>query len=380
MALARSSAQAGPNAGLFAWWLGELRELLPPRWRERTPRRASLLLQLERPFLRVLEQRGRRLEPLGSLTLPEADGKAGATQQAPAVEPRLRRALDRNPDAIVLVLGEQDALTCIDLLPASAENDLAKIMAHKIDLLTPWSADQGYAAQKVLGRRRDGTLEVLVAAAARANLDRIMGQLAAVGVKPASVDVALEKEPGRTAGVDLLHASAPEPGRRGRTRWMLAILLLAVLAGAGWVGWQAYQRQARLAVQASTAAGLEQSLADLPELRTRIDALRVQANFLANDRRSRPSPLLVLEALSRLLPDNVWLTDVTLDGRDLAFSGMAEDASMLVPLVEQAPEFEQARFHAPSTRMTVRNADGTEREVERFAIRAVVDPMPEPAP
>ena len=88
---------------------------------------------------------------------------------------------------------------------------------------------------------------------------------------------------------------------------------------------------------------------------------------------------MVLKSLSRLLPDNVWLTDVTLEGRELAFSGMAEDASILIPLVERAPEFEQARFHAPSTRMTVRGPDGGEREVERFALRAVVDPTADPA-
>ncbi len=379
MALARS-AQPGPSGGLLAWWLGELRELLPPRWRQSAPRRQSLLLQLERPFLRVHERRGRRLEPLGSLMLPEIDGSDAKGERVPVVEPRLRKALDRNPDSIVLVLGEQDALTYVDLLPASAEGDLAKIMAHKLDLLTPWSAEHGYAAQKVMGRRRDGMLEVLVAAAGRDSLDGILSQLAAVGVKPARVDIAIDKEPGRTAGVDLLRSSTPEPTRRGRRALLVTVLLVLAVGGAGWVGWQVYQRQARLSAQAVVTSDLERQLADLPELRNRIEALRVQANFLANDRRSRPSPLTVLETLSRLLPDNVWLSEVTLDGNELAFSGMAEDASVLIPLVEKAPEFEQARFHAPSTRMTVRNIDGSEREVERFAIRAVVVPAAAPVP
>ena len=322
MALARS-AQPSPSGGLLAWWLGELREVLPSRWRQPTRRRQTLVLQLERPFLRVHERRGRRLEPVGSLLLPETDGES-----LPVVEPRLRRTLDRNQDAIVLVLGEQDALTCVDLLPASAEGDLAKIMAHKIDLLTPWSAELGYAAQKIMARRRDGMLEVLVAAAARADLDRVLHQLAAVGVKPASVDVAIDKEPGRSAGLDLLHGTTPEPRRRGRVVLAVSLLLVLALAGAGLAGWQIYQRQTRLAEQAVLTAELEQRLADMPELRTRIDALRTQAGFMADDRRGHPSPLMVLESLSRLLPDNVWLTDVTLEGRELAFSGMAEDASI----------------------------------------------------
>jgi hypothetical protein len=82
--------------------------------------------------------------------------------------------------------------------------------------------------------------------------------------------------------------------------------------------------------------------------------------------------------LSRLLPDTVWLTETTLDGNELSISGLAEDASALVPLVEAAPEFEQVRFQAPSTRVTVGSGGGADRQVERFALRAVIDPSVEP--
>ena len=119
---------------------------------------------------------------------------------------------------------------------------------------------------------------------------------------------------------------------------------------------------------------MEERLADLPELSSRIDTLRAQARFLADDRSKRASPLLVLEVLSRLLPDAVWLTEATLDGNELSIGGLAEDASSLVPLVEAAAEFEQVRFLAPSTRIAVPGSDGTERQVERFALRAIVNP------
>jgi general secretion pathway protein L len=384
MALARS-AQPEPAADgdPLAWWLGELRELLPRRWRERGPRRPTLVLQLERPFVRVYERRGRRLESLGSLVLPEAmgpgDAMPGGGGALPRAEERLRRALDRHKEATVLLLGEQDALTCVDLLPASAEGELARIMAHKLDLLTPWSAEQGYAAQKVVGRRRDGTLEVLLAAAPKAELDRLLLQLAALGVIPASVDVALDQDPLRAAGIDLLRGGTPERRGRGLLAFLLALSLAGVAAGVGWAGWEIYQRQERADAQDRLVAEAEQRLADVPELRRRLKAMQAQARFLADDRRSRPSPLLVLEALSRLLPDTVWLTEITLEDRELVMAGMAEDASTLIPLVEGAPEFEQVRFRAPSTRVTARGVDGGEREVERFALRAVVVPTAEPS-
>ncbi len=373
MALARSG-QPEPEGGFLTWWLGELRGLLPRRWREAGPRRHGLLLQLERPFARVYERRGRRLESVGSLVV----SNDGTETAPPQLDSRLRRALTRHQDATLLVLGENDALTCTDLLPAAAEGDLARIMSHKLDLLTPWSAEHGYTAHKVLGRRRDGMLEVLVAAASRPRLDELLRDLAALGVRPSAVDVALAGDGQRTAGLDLLRSIAPE--RRGPRLLAIlcATLLLAVAGLVGLLGWQIYQRQHLIAEQTQLAEALEQRLADLPELRARTDALRAQARFLADDRSSRPSPLLVLEVLSRLLPDTVWLTETTLDGNELSISGLAEDASALVPLVEAAPEFEQVRFQAPSTRVTVSSGGGADRQVERFALRAVIDPSVEP--
>ena len=350
--------------------------MLPRRWREAAPRRHNLLLQVERPFVRVYERRGRRLESVGSLVL--ADASPGTP--TPPVESRLRQALSRHRNATVLVLGEDDALTLVDLLPGAAEADIARIMAHKLDVLTPWSAEQCYTAQKVLGRRRDGMLEILVAAAARARVDELLRQLAAADVTPVAVDVALDAEAQRSAGVDLLRGPSPE--RRGRTLLvaLLTLVVAAVAAGAGWAGWQIYQRQRLIGEQNRLTGELEQRLGDMPALRGRIDALRAQADFFAADRRGRPSPLVVLEALSRLLPDTVWLTEVTLDGTELSIAGMAEDSSALIPLVEAAPEFAQVRFLAPSTKVAVRGAGGTEREVERFSLRAVVEPATGTAP
>ena len=237
MALARSG-QTEAEAGFFDWWLGELRGLLPRSWREAGPRRYHLVLRLERPFVRVYERRGRRLESVGSLILPEASPGTAPVE----IEARLRRVINRHKDSTLLVLGDDDALTCSDLLPAAAEGDLGRIMSHKLDLLTPWSAEQSYVAHKVLGRRRDGMLDVLVAAASRPRLDDLLRDLASLGVRPAAVDVALPGSGEPTAGVDLLRTSTPER-RGGIARLLLAVGVLLLCAALGVIGWQIQQRR-----------------------------------------------------------------------------------------------------------------------------------------
>ena len=275
----------------------------------------------------------------------------------------------------MLVLGPEDGLVCTDLLPASAESELARIVPHKLDLLTPWPADRVHAAYRVAARRPDGMLELLIGAAPRATIDELTRRLATIGIVPTAVDVAREED-GKPAELDLLHGSAPPR----RSRWLpvlLGVLLAAVLGTTLAVGIEAWQRHQALAAQQQLIGQIEQRLADLPSLRERLNALQIEAGFLANERRARPSPLMVLEVLSRLLPDTVWLSEIKLDDRELVLAGMAEDSSALVPLIERAPEFARVRFQTPSMRVQVRTSDGGVRELERFAISAEVDPSAE---
>ena len=101
---------------------------------------------------------------------------------------------------MVLVFGEQDALTYNACARVGGRRH-AKIMAHKLDLFTPWSARAAVHLAEGLARRRDGMLEVLVTAAARAGLVELLQQRAAVGVGAAKAgDVALDAEGERTGG------------------------------------------------------------------------------------------------------------------------------------------------------------------------------------
>jgi hypothetical protein len=56
----------------------------------------------------------------------------------------------------------------------------------------------------------------------------------------------------------------------------------------------------------------------------------------------------VLEVLSRILPDSVWLESVALEGRELTVSGYAEDAAEVVPTVESSAHFSGVEFGRPA--------------------------------
>jgi general secretion pathway protein L len=85
-----------------------------------------------------------------------------------------------------------------------------------------------------------------------------------------------------------------------------------------------------------------------------------------------PAAVLMLEALSRALPDAAHLTEFRLESATLRMTGLTKDAPSLIAPLEQSGQLADVRFSAPTTR----DADGASF---RFHIEARVQPPPAPA-
>ena len=77
-------------------------------------------------------------------------------------------------------------------------------------------------------------------------------------------------------------------------------------------------------------------------------------------------PLPVLRDLTELLPNDAWLTTVSLDPKGIELTGAASAASTLIPLLENSPRLERVEFSSPVTR-------GRDNK-EQFRIRAAWEP------
>jgi hypothetical protein len=72
-------------------------------------------------------------------------------------------------------------------------------------------------------------------------------------------------------------------------------------------------------------------------------------------------PLPVLRELTELLPNDAWLTLMSLDVKGIELTGQTNAASALIPLLENSPRFERVEFASPVTRG---------RDREQFRIQA----------
>jgi hypothetical protein len=76
-------------------------------------------------------------------------------------------------------------------------------------------------------------------------------------------------------------------------------------------------------------------------------------------------PLPVLRELTELLPNDAWLTTVSLDPKGVELTGQAAAASALISVLENSPRLERVEFSSPVTRG---------RDKEQFRIRAAWEP------
>jgi general secretion pathway protein L len=86
------------------------------------------------------------------------------------------------------------------------------------------------------------------------------------------------------------------------------------------------------------------------------------------ERRKHDAPLtvLVLETLSKILPDNTYLTELRVEGNKLRLTGITHDAPSLIGLIEQSGRFTRASFFAPTKRTS---------SADHFNIEAIIKPF-----
>jgi len=243
-------------------------------------------------------------------------------------------------------------------LPARAGEFLEGVVRSQIDRLTPWRPGDcafGWSAPKPLDANRIG---VVVAATKRAPLTPLL-EIAGDAVV---VTCARAGE----APIAILQRRAGAVARRDRWRLGLVVALslsmfcaVAALA-ADWTIGQ------RLREETDTlTADLATRRAALLRREHALDDPALQA--LDARKRATPAAVVALEALTRAIPDQAYLTQIRLKGDKLEISGVAAEAAALIKSIEQSPHFSAAVFTAPTTR----GADAK----ESFRIEAHVAPL-----
>jgi general secretion pathway protein L len=338
------------------WWAGELAFLVPEPWRLWYRRRHNrVLLRVGDTGLEAYlgSAAGSRL-----LGCWERDEETGQPAAAIAAEREAEGA------ETVLLLDAAEVLRRSIVLPLAARENLHQVVSFELDRYTPFNSSQLYYDARLGEPLADGLrVRVDFAAVPQAVLDGRLAQLAAAGIAPGRVDVALSGQRWNAAGFDLL----PEPLRPRRSglalrlTQALAVLLCLLLTGVGALPAMmddAFIEQLQEEVRRATKAAKA-----VEAMREETEQLGKAAAFVLDKKLSQAPLIALLEDLTERLPDDGWLTSMQIREKHIEMQGQAQTASALIALLEDSPYLHNTTFLAPVT------PDPNSR-MERFRIGA----------
>jgi len=333
----RQAWRASPLPAFLAWWGGELRAMLPPRWRALFGP-GEQWHGLQRDGQAWVLRRVGQSQALARWLVDD-----DATAQQVALNDALQ-AVDREDRRLALLLDPHEVLRRVVTLPLAARSHLAQVMAFEMDRQTPFTADQVHYAVRELAPGADagGQLRAELLATPRRTLDPLLARLAASGIAVDAVDLA---EGDARLGINLLPpARRPRhtsPRRRLNGVLAAACALLVVLA----LGQYLHNRRQALARMQTRVESLRADAQQVMALRQQLQDNVGAAGFLVQRRRHTATMLALLADLSRRLPGNAWLERLNIDASgQLGLQGQSAQAAGLLDALKGSPLITGAAF------------------------------------
>lgn len=342
-------------ASFFAWWLGELAGLWPKRLRPTGRRERSRLVLVLTGSRVVLQEPG----PEGEHELGHADAADG--DLTAALGAALGRSKRRGRD-VTIRLGPDGGLRRTLELPLAARGNLEQLLQFEMDRLTPFRSDQVYTAHRVANVDAAAKrLRAEVHIAPRERVDQALALARDLGLQAKRVELAGADEAG--PALDLL---PDHTGERARptTHLVRALALLTLLLVAAAVVIPLYRQQslARSLAEQVEAARIEAEKSLV--LREQLDELTQTADFVVKARRDRPMVTAIVAELTRVIPDQAHVSQLSIDEDTVQLHGLARAASGIIGQLEQSDLFDAPRFRSPVTIDPGENLERFHIEVE----------------
>lgn len=238
-------------------------------------------------------------------------------------------------------------------LPRAVRNDLRSVVSYQIARLTPFSADQVFfdVLEISSADTNQQTIEVEFVAALKTEVQPWIDQIERL------TDLTVA----RLTVTPTDHAVKPQSinlfgQQRTRNAWwlrlsrnsVLLVALLALLLMTAVV--PVFKLQSLMFERKAEIRELSVSVTDLQEKRDVLDHDLVALNYVLAQRVSHRTLSIIIEELTRLVPDEIFINSVSIEGQALAISGMGTGVVDLIELLNSSSLFKDARFTASITR------------------------------
>lgn len=378
----RGAARGLGLAGFWQWWTAQLAPVMP------TSARAALARRRMRPVLVFASDHATLWQPsveagqpvmrtAATIALSPDVNAHAAEGQAALTRGRREGGVAR----VVISLAPGDVLRKRLVVPAALEENLKQALAYDLDRHTPFKAEElDFDAVVVERHPARGTITVDLATVRKSVVEPALRHAAAWGAQV----VAVVPEPPDRAAVSRLNllpaeARTARPLLRRWQFWVPAILVFAALVAA--IALPLWHKREQVLLLAQQADEARARAAVSETLRSEVNAKVGDYNFALERKFAFPGALAVVNTVSKLLPDDTWITQFEIKSiakgkevqREIMLRGETANAGKLVQLFEESQMFAQAAQRGPTTK--IQPGPG-----EIFDLGAQLRQRPAPAP
>lgn len=328
---------SGANAAVD-WWLRELTAFMPARLRRSTGMRLIV-----------------EATPTGLLIQKDGpNGREFVTNFENGVAGSWSGHRDGTEVAMAMLrLSAQSVLSRTITLAAAAAENLHEVVGFQLDRYAPFQPGEVYLGCEIVRVDPDvETIEVAIAIAPRTEVDKLLQLAAARGIACAHVVAAtgvfgleLKLELGTSEGVSPKH-------RWRRMLWLGMAILLVLDAGVPLVR----EHFALLALQDELAA-VRHDAAVVAALRDEVEQMSDLAAMPVQRWQGSPRISEVLAEITRLVPDNGWVTQMQIESGSVQLTGFSAAANALIPVLEKSQLLTNASFRSPVTQDPVHGVE-----------------------
>lgn len=333
----RQRYRTTPVPAFLSWWGRELGALVPDGFARR------LMPPKPQVWIVPAESGGGDFRVWRADDQPRVLDVFGAGEDAHLLRGRWHDILaefdDGRPE-VRLCLHDDQFLALPVEMPDAVESNLDEALRYQLDQLSPFRADQVELAHRI--ERRDpahNRIGVSLRIVPDEELEPLLERARSFGAVVHAVDTLAEADPPRPEGFNLL----PESRRpryvhaRARFNMLLAVGLIATL---GLVMAQS------LILRERTVAALEQDANRLRaearrvmQMQQELEETLLAANYLAEKRAAQPAVIELMDELTDVLPDDIWLQQFQLQGSELRIQGQADGSQRVIGLLNESELF-----------------------------------------
>ncbi len=346
------------------WWSGELIALVPQWLRQFSTNAANGLLIEVTPQAVVLQRWVQ-----GSLTEQgRIDRQSGDRDSQGITFQALFSKLHEHDEQVALWLTDTQCLVKQIELPLAAAKNLRQVLGFEMDRHTPFKAEQVYFDFRVLRvDNQKNRLAVKLVVVPRSEMDGSLNLLERWGASVNAAYVAFAVPNGDAINLMPSERNSTQPSKlRGINPGLLLLTLILAMAAISIPIWQ--KRQAVTALLPIVDSAKQQAK-DTDVLRREQERLAAEYNFMLEKKQAVPPLVILLDELSRLLPDDTWVQQFNLKGKELQIQGETGSSSKLIALIESTRILHDANFRSPLTKGNMPNS-------ERYHLVAEIKTVP----